>query len=147
MQENAISAKFNPNSWLRVLFIKNARRVNICLRYEKEEGGEKKVVVSQSLRQLIRYLFPRFSLFILLNATFCQAVAPIFPCFPASVNRDFASSTAFLGTHISSTIIATTDRWMGLQRGKRTSAEKEWRAFPSTVSFFPPVSSQSFNSK
>lgn len=86
--------------------------------------GKKKVVVSQSLRQLIRCLFPRFSLFILLNATFCQAVAPIFPCFPASVNRDFASSTAFLGTHISSTIIATTDRWMGLQRGKRTSAEK-----------------------
>lgn len=44
--------------------------------------GEK-VVVSQSLRQLIRYLFPRFSLFIPLNPTFCQDVAhrfsPVFP--------------------------------------------------------------------
>lgn len=42
MQENAISAKFNPNSWLRVLFIKNARRVKyLSTIWEGRRGGKK----------------------------------------------------------------------------------------------------------
>lgn len=56
------------------------------------------------------------------NATFCKGRCTDFPRFPA---RLLPASSAFQGTHLSSTIIAGTDRWMGLQRGKGTTGQKK----------------------
>lgn len=95
----------------------------------------KKEVVSQRLSRLIRYLFPRFSLFIPSSPSFLPGrCTPIFPCFPACVNRDSRRlAPGFLGTRLSSTIIATNRQVDGIatRKEKERRGRGRKRAFPS----------------